>query len=63
LRIAEAANAPVYIVHVTCADALQQVEQAKLRGVKAYAETCPHYLVLDINYLNQEFQESGLASN
>lgn len=51
LAIAEAANAPVYIVHVTCADALMQVEQAKKRGVKAFAETCPHYLVLDRSYL------------
>ncbi|MFC4766780.1 dihydropyrimidinase [Effusibacillus consociatus] len=59
LAIAEAANAPVYIVHVSCAEALQQVEQAKKRGVQAYAETCPQYLVLDSSYLAKPFEESA----
>ncbi|WP_423798034.1 dihydropyrimidinase [Neobacillus sp. SAB-20_R2A] len=52
LAIAEAADAPVYIVHVSCADALKKVDEAKKRGVKAFAETCPQYLVLDISYLD-----------
>lgn len=59
LAIAEAANAPVYIVHVSCAEALKQVDEAKKRGVKAYAETCPHYLVLDISYLDLPNFEGG----
>lgn len=59
LAIAETANAPVYIVHVSCADALEQVEQAKKRGVQAFAETCPHYLVLDESYLALPDFEGG----
>ncbi|MEW9673940.1 dihydropyrimidinase [Ammoniphilus sp. 3BR4] len=59
LAIAEAADAPIYIVHVTCAEALQQVELAKKRGVKAYAETCPHYLVLDSSCLEKPHFESA----
>lgn len=59
LRIAEAANASIYIVHVSCEDALFQVELAKKRGVEAYAETCPHYLVLDSSYLEMSFEESA----
>ncbi|WP_223592596.1 dihydropyrimidinase [Neobacillus bataviensis] len=59
LAIAEAADAPVYIVHVSCADALQKVNEAKKRGVKAFAETCPHYLVLDISYLDLPDFEGG----
>lgn len=59
LSIAEAANAPVYIVHVSCADALEKVEQAKKRGVQAFAETCPHYLVLDESYLELPDFEGG----
>ncbi|WP_042354108.1 dihydropyrimidinase [Bacillus rubiinfantis] len=51
LAIAETANAPVYIVHISCADALEQVIQAKKRGVQAFGETCPHYLALDETYL------------
>lgn len=59
LSIAEAANAPIYIVHVSCADALEKVEQAKKRGVQAFAETCPHYLVLDESYLELPDFEGG----
>lgn len=59
LAIAETANAPIYIVHVSCADALEKVEQAKKRGVQAFAESCPHYLVLDESYLELPDFESG----
>jgi dihydropyrimidinase len=59
LAIAEAANAPIYIVHVSCANALEQVEQAKKRGVQAFGETCPHYLALDESYLELPDFESG----
>ncbi|MFB4168266.1 dihydropyrimidinase [Virgibacillus sp. JSM 102003] len=59
LRIAESAGAPVYIVHVTCGDALHQVIEAKKRGVRAYAETCPHYLVLDESFLDQPYLEGS----
>ena len=51
IRIAEVADAPVYIVHVSCSEALEQVEMAKKRGNVVYGETCPHYLVLDESYL------------
>lgn len=51
LRIAEVLNAPIYIVHVTCEEALNEVKRAKERGVKAFGETCPQYLVLNEEYL------------
>lgn len=47
LAIAEVARAPVYIVHVSCYDALQELRLAQARGVMAHAETCPQYLLLD----------------
>ncbi|MCM3569348.1 dihydropyrimidinase [Neobacillus mesonae] len=59
LAIAEAANAPIYIVHVSCSEALEKVVEAKKRGVQAFAETCPQYLVLDISYLDQPNFEGG----
>lgn len=58
LRIAEVAEAPVYIVHVTCEEALEEVKRAKKRGVAAFAETCPQYLVLNQSYLQKENIES-----
>src|SRR5438128_9757770 len=52
IAIAEMAEAPVYIVHLSCADALEQVREARDRGLPAYAETCPQYLFL--SYDNYE---------
>jgi dihydropyrimidinase len=47
MAFAEAADAPVYVVHLSSAAALRYVREAKADGVRAYAETCPHYLALD----------------
>ena len=47
ITLAEIAQAPLYIVHLTCEGALKAVAEAKRRGVQVYAETCPQYLVLD----------------
>lgn len=44
IAIAEMAESPVYIVHLSCTDALNQVRQARDRGISAFAETCPQYL-------------------
>jgi len=50
IAIAEVADVPVYIVHLSSADALEQVTLARNRGVHAFAETCPQYLFLDSSY-------------
>jgi dihydropyrimidinase len=44
MAFARAADAPVYVVHLSCAVALEEVRRAKASGVRAFAETCPHYL-------------------
>ena len=49
LSIAEVARAPVYIVHLSCYDALHELRLAQARGVMAHAETCPQYLLLDVD--------------
>ncbi len=54
IAIAEMAGAPVYIVHLSCADALEEVREARDLGLPAYAETCPQYLFLDYSYYEQE---------
>jgi dihydropyrimidinase len=46
MAFARAADAPVYVVHLSCAAAMRYVAEAKATGVRAYAETCPHYLTL-----------------
>ena len=47
LATAEHLGAPVYFVHQTTAEAVDLVRTARRRGVRAYTETCPHYLTLD----------------
>ncbi|MBV8086952.1 MAG: dihydropyrimidinase, partial [Chloroflexi bacterium] len=51
IALAEVAGVPIYIVHLSCADALQQVREARDRGLPAYAETCPQYLFLSMDDL------------
>jgi dihydropyrimidinase len=48
IALAEMAGAPVYIVHLSCNEALEKVREARDRGVPAYAETCPQYLFLSL---------------
>jgi dihydropyrimidinase len=46
IALAEMAGAPIYFVHLSCAEALRKVREARDRGLPVYAETCPHYLFL-----------------
>src|SRR5580693_5028725 len=51
IALAEMAGAPVYIVHLSSEDALNQVREARDRGLPAFAETCPQYLLLSMDDL------------
>ncbi len=46
LAFARMTEAPVHVVHLSSAAALDEVRRAKASGVRVSAETCPHYLVL-----------------
>jgi dihydropyrimidinase len=54
IAIAQMANSPVYIVHLSSYDALKEVQAARDLGLPAFAETCPQYLFLDHSYYEQE---------
>ncbi|MDH3530711.1 MAG: dihydropyrimidinase, partial [Acidobacteriota bacterium] len=56
IAIAEMAESPVYIVHLSCEDALNQVREARDRGIPAFAETCPQYLFLSIDDYGETFE-------
>ncbi|NEP18635.1 MAG: dihydropyrimidinase [Leptolyngbya sp. SIO4C1] len=58
IRIAELAEVPVYIVHLSAKEALAAVVEARDRGIPAFAETCPHYLFLD----QSEYDRPGFES-
>jgi dihydropyrimidinase len=51
IAMAEIAGCPVYIVHLSSEDALNQVREARDRGLPAFAETCPQYLLLSVEEL------------
>jgi dihydropyrimidinase len=53
IAMAEIAGAPVYIVHLSSELALNQVREARDRGVPVFAETCPQYLLLSIEELER----------
>ena len=48
IAMAEMAGVPIYIVHLSSEDALNQVREARDRGLPAFAETCPQYLLLSL---------------
>lgn len=57
VAIAEATGAPVYIVHLSSARALQACVEAQSRGIPVYVETRPLYLHLTVERFEEE--ESG----
>ncbi len=44
--LAESLNLPVHICHVSTYSGVQLIREAKARGVRVTAETCPHYVTL-----------------
>lgn len=47
LRLAQIAEAPVIIVHLTCEESLKEIRAARARGQEVYVETCPQYLLMN----------------
>ena len=60
LRIAEAADTPVIIVHTTNRAALGEIDAARRRGQTVYVETCPQYLLLDDSvYYDPDYSQAA----
>ena len=59
IALAEIVGAPIYIVHVSCAEALEEVVRGRARGVDVLAETCPQYLYLTEDVLDQSRVRGG----
>lgn len=51
--LAELVHAPVYFVHVSCSEAVEEIQRARVRGVEVLAETCTHYLYFDQDDLDR----------
>lgn len=59
IRTAKMVDAPVLIVHVSAKGALREIADAKNRGERVYAETCPHFLILDEEVYDQPIEEAA----
>jgi dihydropyrimidinase len=57
VRLAHMAGCPLYVVHVSCQEALEPVAAARAAGWRIWAETCTQYLFIDERHLEQpDFQ-------
>jgi dihydropyrimidinase len=56
IRLAEVAEVPVYIVHLSSRNALNEVRRARDEGQPAFAETCPQYLFLSLDDMKNGFE-------
>jgi dihydropyrimidinase len=54
IALAELADVPVLIVHVSGREAVEQIRTAQGLGLKVYGETCPQYLFLTADHLDLE---------
>ncbi len=53
IALAELVGAPLYVVHISAGEALEEVRRAKARGLDIQGETCPQYLTLDSGMLDR----------
>jgi len=54
IALAELLDAPVFIVHVSSQEATAEIQRARRRGAKVFAETCPQYLFLTAEDLDRD---------
>lgn len=53
IYLAAMAKAPIFIVHVSCKEAMEVIRDAYIKEIPAFGETCSHYLVLDEENLSK----------
>ncbi|APH06311.1 dihydropyrimidinase [Bacillus weihaiensis] len=58
-KLTELTHSQLYVVHVSCQDAVEKIAEARSKGVDVWGETCPQYLVLDKTYLEKPHFEGA----
>jgi dihydropyrimidinase len=56
ILLAEMTGAPVYVVHISARQVVEEIAAARSRGTNAFGETCPQYLYLELSMLDQGFE-------
>lgn len=59
IALAAMAKSPVYIVHVSCAESLEEISRARANSLPVFAETCPQYLFLSTDELGRPHFEGA----
>ncbi|KXG85366.1 dihydropyrimidinase [Agrobacterium bohemicum] len=59
LSLAEIVDVPIVIVHVSNREAMEEIRRARQRGQKIAGETCPQYLMLTADDLDQSEMEGA----
>ena len=59
IQLARVAGAPLYVVHVSCKEAIEPIALAREKGWDVWGETCPQYLFIDDSSLDQPDFEGG----
>lgn len=59
IALAELVDVPILIVHVSGAEAIEQIRWARGRGLRIHAETCPQYLFLSAEDLGGDGYEGA----
>ncbi len=59
IALAEMMDQPIQVFHVSCAEAAEEIARAQARGVRAWGETCPQYLVLTAQDMAREGHEGA----
>ncbi|WP_100399955.1 dihydropyrimidinase [Bacillus sp. FJAT-44742] len=52
-QLTHMADSQLYVVHVSCNEAVEKISEARRKGAEIYGETCPQYLVLDQSYMEK----------
>ena len=52
--LAKMSKGNLFIFHVSCKESLDIIRKAKAEGVNVYAETCIHYLTMDLSWYDRE---------
>lgn len=62
IDVANLADSPLYVVHVSAKKSVHKIQEARGRGENIYGETCPQYLLLDKKLLEQPKGEMYICS-
>lgn len=59
IEIAAQTNCPLYIVHVSAKESIEHIRRAQKNGQKVFAETCPHFLILNDSAYKGSFEQTA----